>query len=167
MVSAQHIVDRLLEAGEPDQDYDHEMWDAVVNGLEEAGISGARHREFDKYAGVYLFVPHIGKFWVRDVEYMGDLTTLELTPDAVPADADEGSITVGFDTGTLPIKADVTELVAYCTKVINDKRLAASMRNFVDTSLEKPKRSVRPKPKADLGAPNYGGGMMAAAPQDG
>lgn len=69
--AANKIVDILLETGEPDQNYDHSFYDALVQELEEAGIGGARHREFDKYQGVYLFVPNVGKFWtVLDDEGM-------------------------------------------------------------------------------------------------
>jgi len=165
VLSAQHVVDRLLETGEPDQDYDHDMWDAVVTGLEKAGIPGARHREFDKYQGVYLNVPPVGKFWAKDVHHITSATRyLELVPpDSNGDESVEIPIQKGFQGA--PSTADVDNLVAYCTKVISAKRLAHSMRNFVDTELEKPaKRSVKPKPKADLGSPNYGGGMSAGVP---
>lgn len=65
MSTALRIVHALLhEAGEADQDYDHELMDKIVNDLEAAGFPGATHREFDKYQGVYLRVPGIGKFWL-------------------------------------------------------------------------------------------------------
>jgi hypothetical protein len=55
----------LSETGEPDQDYDHATYDAIVKALEKHGYE-ATHREFDKYQGVYLTVTGGGvheKFW--------------------------------------------------------------------------------------------------------
>lgn len=64
---AKNIVEKLInETGEPDQDYDHEFYDAIVAQLAEAGFPGARHREFDKYQGVYINIPNAGKFWTVD-----------------------------------------------------------------------------------------------------
>jgi hypothetical protein len=60
--------------GEPDQDYDHEFYDKLVQALASAGFPGAKHREFDKYQGVYLKVPNCGKFWVKDVYSEGQRT---------------------------------------------------------------------------------------------
>lgn len=57
---------KLSETGEPDQDYDHEFFDALVKELAKAGFRGATHREFDKYQGVYLNVPGHTKFWVAE-----------------------------------------------------------------------------------------------------
>lgn len=57
---------RLRETGEADQDYDHETYDAIVAQLDAAGLKGATHSEFDKYQGVYLNVPGVGKFWTKD-----------------------------------------------------------------------------------------------------
>ena len=137
------------------------MWDAVVAGLEKAGIPGARHREFDKYQGVYLNVPSVGKFWAKEVHHITSVTRyLELIPP--DSDGDE-SVEVPIHKGfkNAPSTAEVDDLVAYCQKVVSAKRLAHSMRNFVDTELAKP---VKPKPKADIGAPNYGGGMSVGVP---
>ena len=58
--------------GEPDQDYAHAFFDAIVKQLEEAGIAGATHKEFDKYQGVYLRVPDVDTFWIKDIFYRGD-----------------------------------------------------------------------------------------------
>ena len=57
--------------GEADQDYDHEFFDEIVKQLDAAGYSGATHKEFDKYQGVYLRVPNVGKFWVADTYVTG------------------------------------------------------------------------------------------------
>lgn len=60
---------QVTAAGEPDQDYDHEVFDAIVKALEAKGYK-AIHREFDKYQGVYLDVSKGGKpldkFWIAD-----------------------------------------------------------------------------------------------------
>lgn len=56
----------LRETGEPDQDYDHAFFDAIISQLEDAGVPGATHREFDKYQGTYLAVPGVGTFWIDD-----------------------------------------------------------------------------------------------------
>jgi hypothetical protein len=39
MTRAEQIVDRLLETGEADQDYDHGPWDAIVQALNRNGFS--------------------------------------------------------------------------------------------------------------------------------
>lgn len=57
--------------GEADQDYDHEFFDKIVEQLDSAGFPGAEHREFDKYQGVYLKVPGVDKFWIKEVFYSG------------------------------------------------------------------------------------------------
>jgi hypothetical protein len=69
--SFESITDWLLETGEPDQDYDHEFFDEIVRQLEREGFSGAKHREFDKYQGVYLNVPGVDTFWVSEVFFTG------------------------------------------------------------------------------------------------
>lgn len=51
---------QLSETGEPDQDYDHEHYDAIVKALAKEGIK-AKHREFDKYQGIYLDLSKGGK----------------------------------------------------------------------------------------------------------
>lgn len=63
--------------GEPDQDYDHEFFDAIVRQLDKAGFKGATHKMFDQYQGVYLHVPGVDKFWVVDSHSTG-------TPDSKP-----------------------------------------------------------------------------------
>lgn len=51
---------QLSETGEPDQDYDTEHFDTIVNALAKVGIK-AKHKEFDKYQGVYLDLAKGGK----------------------------------------------------------------------------------------------------------
>lgn len=86
----------LGETGEPDQDYDHNLMDKVVNDLERAGFPGARHREFDKYQGVYMFVPQIGKFWLS---YDSGLPNL--IPEEDPKNFEQNAVTeiplIGMD----------------------------------------------------------------------
>lgn len=65
-MNAVTIVNKLLETGEADQNFEHGPWDALIAELDEAGIHGAYCKEFDKYQGVYLFVPRIGKFWCKE-----------------------------------------------------------------------------------------------------
>jgi hypothetical protein len=57
--------------GEPDQDYDHEFFDKIVQALDNENIPGAKHREFDKYQGVYLTIPSVGKLWIKDSFFSG------------------------------------------------------------------------------------------------
>ena len=55
-----------LATGEPDQDYDHKFFDEIVKQLARAGFKGATHQEWDKYTGVYLKVPGVDRFWIKD-----------------------------------------------------------------------------------------------------
>lgn len=54
---------KATATGEADQDYDHAFYDKIVKDLAKAGFKGATHREFDKYQGVYIRVPGVGKYW--------------------------------------------------------------------------------------------------------
>lgn len=60
---------KLSETGEPDQDYNHEFYDAIANELKKEGYQ-VKHREFDKYQGIYLDISKDGKkidrFWGED-----------------------------------------------------------------------------------------------------
>lgn len=58
--------------GEPDQDYDHEFFDAIVRQLAKAGFKDSSHRQFDQYQGVYLSVPGVDKFWIVDSYFSGE-----------------------------------------------------------------------------------------------
>jgi hypothetical protein len=80
----------LGETGEPDQDYDHDLMNEIVAGLTKAGYPGARHREFDKYQGVYLFVPNVGKFWLS---YEGGMPALIPEEDPFSNQDEEGHTT--------------------------------------------------------------------------
>lgn len=63
----------ITETGEPDQEYDHQMYDAIASALEDAGYK-ATHREFDKYQGVYIDVEKDGKkdrIWTVDGDAHG------------------------------------------------------------------------------------------------
>ena len=63
-----------LATGEPDQDYDHKFFDEIVKQLARAGFKGATHREWDKYTGVYLKVPGVDRFWIKDYYSTGTRT---------------------------------------------------------------------------------------------
>jgi hypothetical protein len=114
-VIAQRIVDILLETGEPDQDYDHEPWDEIVRQLEAAGIHGAYHREFDKYQGVYLNVPHVGKFW-----HLGGFDDVLFNEDTEE-----------------PVQ--IENLPSYCRKVIDRKVAMQNAQAFTSRYLSKRK----------------------------
>jgi hypothetical protein len=57
---------QVTATGEPDQEYNKEVYDAIAKALGAAGYK-ANHKEFDKYQGVYLDVSKDGKkldtFW--------------------------------------------------------------------------------------------------------
>lgn len=66
--------EKLVETGEADQDYDTEFFDEIVKQLAAAGYRGASHREFDKYQGVYLKVPGVDTFWIKDFFTRGEIS---------------------------------------------------------------------------------------------
>ena len=70
----------LLETGEPDQDYDHEIYDAIVDEIGYLGYE-ASHREFDKYQGIFIQVSGVGRFWFDDVSYHGDDVMFTIFPE--------------------------------------------------------------------------------------
>jgi len=79
----------VVATGEPDQDYDHAFFDAIVTELGQHGMGGS-HREFDKYQGVYLDVTRegkkLGRFWVSEIETFNgpggeEASDVEFTPD--------------------------------------------------------------------------------------
>jgi hypothetical protein len=143
MSFARQIVRRLLgETGEADQDYDHEFYDEIVRQLEQSGISGAIHQEFDNYQGVYLRIPGIDTFWTTNWtgNAEGD-ATLRLIPEDNP-NADP--IAVHCLAGELP---DISDLMEYIQRYhsryfanIATKRAQADAENFMDQALEAPKR---------------------------
>jgi hypothetical protein len=57
---------KRVATGEPDEDYDHALFDGIVHQLEIAGVHGASFSMFDQYQGVYLTVPGVDTFWVED-----------------------------------------------------------------------------------------------------
>lgn len=79
------VKESLNETGEADQDYDHEVFDKIVAQLDAAGYPNSTHREFDKYQGVYIFVPNVGKFWNTDIE--GDNYIFQKEGDETNAEA--------------------------------------------------------------------------------
>lgn len=64
----------VTATGEPDQEYDHAFFDALCAKIEAEGFK-CRHKEFDKYQGVYLKVFKNGKevttFWIKDFYQTG------------------------------------------------------------------------------------------------
>ncbi len=50
----------VQETGEADQDYDQALYDAICKHLKAAGLK-CSHREFDKYQGVVISLPTVGK----------------------------------------------------------------------------------------------------------
>lgn len=148
MSKAAVIVKVILgETGEPDQDYDHDTFDRIVALLDQAGYPGARHREFDKYQGVYLVVPGVDKFWSSYESGAG----LSLIPENDPFKQEEGEVT------EIPIENDedgvqVHHLVDYINQRYAAKFAAAKAQadaeQFIDRSfgVQKPRRgSTRPR----------------------
>jgi len=133
----------LGETGEPDQDYDHEMYDRIVELLAQAGYPGAWHREFDKYQGVYLVIPGVDKFW-SSWEGGGGLC---LIPEDDPFKQEEDEVT------EIPIEQDedgvqVHNLVDYIHRRYAAKFAAAKAQadaeQFIDQSfgaVKKPRRA--------------------------
>lgn len=61
MIEAEGIeMNQLSETGEADQDYDKEFYDVIAKALEKKGYQ-VKHREFDKYQGIYLDISKGGK----------------------------------------------------------------------------------------------------------
>jgi len=120
VVNADDIM--VKATGEPDQDYDHDFYDKIVEQLDAAGFPGATHREFDKYQGVYLNVPGIDKFWVRSVFVDNDGVNYVMVPEkdrggrgwSVVQLATRGSSGLEF-TGEI----NASELIEYCKEETN------------------------------------------------
>lgn len=124
----------LGETGEPDQDYDHDTFNKIVELLAQAGYPGARHREFDKYQGVYLVIPGVDKFWSS---YEGE-GGLALIPENDPWKQEEG------ETTEIPIEQDedgvqIHHLVDYINQRYAAKfaqmKAQADAEDFIDQSL--------------------------------
>lgn len=139
MSKAAVIVKLILgETGEADQDYDHEMMDKIVSDLAAAGFPGARHREFDKYRGVYLEIPNVGKLWLS---YEGG--TPALVPEEDPHNTEEGATTeIPLDDGDGEISGE------FLIDWINDRyavkfaqmKAQADAENFIDRTFGKKPR---------------------------
>ena len=142
MSKAAVIVKVILgETGEPDQDYDHETFDSIVNQLAAAGYPGGWHREFDKYQGVYLVIPGVDKFWVS---YEGGPPAL--IPEDDPQKTAEDEITeIPFDSNE-DGGVDISYLLDYINSRYASKfaqmKAQADAENFIDKSFrtEKPRR---------------------------
>lgn len=138
MNTAERIVRALLETGEADQDYDHGPWDAIVRELDYNGVKGATHKEFDKYQGVYLRVPHVGRFWLDHRYEGGEIMPLIL--EASISDEMPHGITVTVNVWEMDNdewNADVEELTEFCKTTINKKIASQIARNAVDSVIRK------------------------------
>lgn len=64
----------LKETGEADQDYDQDFYDAICKSIKKLGYD-CKHKEFDKYQGVYFTVSKDGKvvakLWTTDSYVVG------------------------------------------------------------------------------------------------
>lgn len=134
-------LDLVLETGEPDQDYDHDFYDQVVTQLEAEGFE-ARHREFDKYQGVYIAVRGVGKFWHQaEMGYTsyqyGTATCYPMVCDSLMRDGDEPAadcVILQAEDGTI----DASQMVEFCinhdTRGVRYDRLARELIGSTDTS---------------------------------
>ena len=145
MAIVDDIVEILLgETGEADQDYNHEPYDDIVRQLTAAGYPGGRHREFDKYQGVYIVVPGVDKFWT---DFSGRV--IMLMPENDPRSAETG------DVEKIPVWPEATginidNLLGYIKDRYGAKfaqrKAQADAENFIDQSFwKKPRKgSTRP-----------------------
>jgi len=85
--------------GEPDQDYDIEIYDEICNALKENGID-ASHREFDKYQGVYINTSK-GTLWTIDSYFTGSSSEGIISSTLIDEEGNESSGNIG-DYFTLP-----------------------------------------------------------------
>lgn len=70
-----HNKAKIVATGEPDQDYAHEDFDRICAALKAAGFT-CKHKEFDKYQGVYIDASKAGKtirYWVADYFTAGEV----------------------------------------------------------------------------------------------
>lgn len=123
--------------GEADQDYDKEFFDKIVEQLEEANFSGVTHKEFDKYQGVYLNVPRIGKFWIADTFFTGKKSKEDRNKPYKDAylegpDGDTYSATSGDYFNMKP------------SDVFEDYILHLTLKNGDEKNIENPKKSDLP-----------------------
>jgi hypothetical protein len=70
----QAVMMEVVATGEPDQEYDHEIYDHICEALKKYGYE-CSHREFDKYQGVKIDVKKDGKIidtlWTKDFYFQG------------------------------------------------------------------------------------------------
>lgn len=87
----EEIVKIILETGEPDQDYDHEIYNSIVDEIADMGYE-SYHREFDKYQGIYIQIKDVDKFWFDDISYDGDDVLFVIYPENDPDIKFEGGV---------------------------------------------------------------------------
>ena len=104
------ITEAISETGEPDQNYDHDFFNDIVEELDRAGFPGARHKEFDKYQGVYLKVPGIDTFWVKDVTDYDSFHSYYFYPEKQPYED------ISVD-DYLKGRINANDLIAYCRRI--------------------------------------------------
>ena len=126
---------KKVATGEPDQDYDHEIYDALAKALKVEGYE-ATHKEFDKYQGVYLKVRGQGvyeTFWTEDEFFTGEregdpaATTFTYKPGTEQAHyifypESQPEVKIQYEPG-----GDVSEFVAFLESKRPQKKGAASV----------------------------------------
>lgn len=142
-MNARLIVKMMLgETGEPDQDYDHSVYDQIVQQVAAAGYPGGKHREFDKYSGVYITIPGVDKFW--SVHDSGGWE-FALMPDSSQEDQTT-EIPVTVDWGQSKV-LDTSDLIEYINQKYGAKfaqrKAQADAEDFIDTSFMAPKPARR------------------------
>lgn len=117
--------------GEPDQDYDHEFFDKLVEQLAAAGVKGAIHKEFDKYQGVYLKVPGVDTFWMKDVFYAGTGEDEHRTAFVVFSPESNQEVNIDVQEHEIDKSVDAEELVGYCKQILEGNK-SASLKKTSD-----------------------------------
>jgi hypothetical protein len=136
------IVNMILETGEPDQDYDHAPFDHIVAELAKEGFEGARHREFDKYQGVYIHIPHADRFWVQDWGGGGLILAPEDGAEPDPDDPDAPHRSPEISVPADENGADISDLLYYLERKGYKAEIAARQGlaagcEFIDAELAK------------------------------
>jgi len=128
---------KKVATGEPDQDYDHELYDEITNALSAEGFR-ASHKEFDKYQGVYIKVDGDNvheKFWTEDVFFTGEregdpaATTFTYKPGTeaqhlILIPESQPDVKIQYDAGS----GDVGDILAYLESKRPQKKGAALSR---------------------------------------
>ena len=81
----------LTETGEPDQNYDHAIYDAITEEIGSWGFQ-ATHREFDKYQGIYIQIRGVDRFWFEDMIWGEASMKFLLYPETDTGMRFEGSV---------------------------------------------------------------------------